>query len=379
MKKKKQPYPIRHILLLCILLTIVLVFDRTTGSVLGDRDDDKDDKRGSRGRGGNNNNVVVQVTDALSPTPTISEAVLPVYVTPTQQVTVVLSPSPTFSAPTLPSSEQEPVFDENNNINENVSHVRPSNNDEVIVSVTERSVLNQSQYLKPIATPTRSVLKSIGQKIKNVGSGEFLSSPKPVVTPPMVNTNQENERNVGLDPDSSIFYTLIGDSSVLLGAVDKENKRINVDEVELRGAELTMDKVLRKKGLNLGVSSGDRLVLVDGEANAYFDMPVYVDVFSHDVSLGTVEGSKKVVVMPSQALAALESAQGLVFDSTSMNMEIEYKKSDLSYVIKAKKVYLLFGRYPVYLDKKVFVSAETGDVSFEDDGVLATIIKSASK
>lgn len=252
--------------------------------------------------------------------------------------------------------------------------------EEVIVSITQRSVLNENQALKPIATPSKSVLRAIEQKIRNVGSGEFLTSTKSTVKQPVF-TSKEAEKGevVGLGPDSSIFYSLIGGSNVLLGAVDKSDRRINVDDVELRSAELTMNKVLKKKGLDLGVSSNNNLVIVDGDVRAYFDMPVYVDVFSHDVQINTTDGKKKIVLTPSQALRAAKEVDSMLFDNQSMDVNLVYRSGSLSYKIDGKKSYMLFGKYPVSIKKTVFVDTESGEMKLDDDNILTTIISSASK
>lgn len=395
MKNKKKPKKNQNIVLLVVLLLLIgFVFDHKNGSVLGDRrDGDKGDKGENRDKGGNKDDgnksdTYPSVTTIITPSVTyaVSPTIYPIVeVTVTQTLTPTLMVTPPPSNDTYVDQQEEVIREENTTTNAESDNKietfrKEENEPEIIVSVTERSVLNQTQTLKPISASQKSVIKSIGQTIKNVGKGEFLSSPKPTVTPPLVRNNIENEKTVGLGPDSSIFYTLLNDSNVLLGAVDKENNRINVDEIELRGAELTMDKVLRKKGLSLGVSSGNSLVLVDGdEAKAYFDMPVYVDVFSHEVSFGTVDGNKKVSLLPSQVFSVLSSAKGVVFDESSKSMKIDYINDNLNYVVEARKIYLLFGRFPVFLKKNVFVNVENGDLSYEDDSLVETIVKSASK
>ena len=356
----------------------VYFVNRLDGRVLGIHNDGPEHDNNGNHFGNNQNDTddeFESITPIVTPDPTVS---------PTE---IIASPTVTDQSEDVQEEAgvEDVVFDDNleSNNENNVSSNNQDNSEkheEVIVSVVHRSIVTESNLKKPITVSKKSIVKAIENKIKSVGRGEFLSKPKTVPTPSSLDKTENNTGSgVKLGPDSSIFYQLLGDENVLLGAVDENNKRINVDEFELRSAELTMDKVLKKKGLNLGVSSENSLVFVEGGAKAYFDLPVFVDVFDSDVYLNTASGKKKMLITPRQSVSIAKNDGKLELDSSSYNINLLTRKGNLYYEVSGKKTYLAFGRYPITIDKTIYVDAESGEFINGDDGVVALLVKSMSK
>lgn len=382
-KKKTKKNVTILITLIVVLGALVAFYGSFSGGsdrVLSHKsDDDKDDK------GGNNKNGY------QSPSPTFIQPTVSIILSPSVFTVPVVNPTPEPTTEVVVSPTVEPVVtatptptevpeDNNTEQQSQESDKSESNSDQVVVvPVSERSVVLSvsGNSNTSVVMPTKSILKKIENKIKSVGggSGQFLSRPKTTITPTPTKKEADSGPPVALGPDSSIFYMLT-DTDLLLGAVDKENKRINVDEVELRGAEITMDKVLKKKGLDLGVSSDGNLVLTENGVRSHFNLPVFVDVFSHEISVETASGKKQIKTTPVKAVInAIESGYLEDVDKKSQMVMETIKGDELVYKLQGDKKFNLLGRFSVKGVQYVYVDVETGEVREGDQPLLSKFLK----
>ncbi|OGD84107.1 hypothetical protein A2572_03195 [Candidatus Collierbacteria bacterium RIFOXYD1_FULL_40_9] len=329
----------------------------------------------------------VQPTLNITTYPTVVNS--PTYVKTTAiQPTVYLTATPT-TQPVLPTESLENSTNQNPTPNNSSSGTDNSESGKeyqkevevVVVPVSERSVISTvtSNSNGRVVIPTKSIFKKIENKIRGTGgSGQFLTKPKSTVTPTPTQKDDSFNPPVVLGPDSSIFYMLT-DTELLLGAVDKEDKRINVDEAELRGAEITMDKVLKKKGLDLGVSSGGSLVLTENGVRSYFQLPVFVDVFSHEISVDTASGKKQIKTTPAKAIVnAIESGYLEDIDrKAKITMEV-IKGSELVYRVQGYEDFKVFGRFDARGTQYVYVDVESGEVKEGNQPLLSKVLKMIS-
>lgn len=369
---------------LCLLVAIavatfvVLVdFNSSFGRVLGRSSDDNRSNRESVNRG---NRVEKKTENSDTKEPDNNET------RPYLNDNVVITPKEEFNqadsltvspAVNLEVQKESVVTNETDTEDKNKDVVNVESDKTEVVSVSERSVVSSNiNYNVPIAAPTKSIFKKIENKIKNVGgSGQFLSKPKTVATPTPIKKDDDSTRPVVLGPDSSIFY-MVTDADLLLGAVDKEDKRINVDEAELRGAEITMNKVFAKKGLELGVSSGGSLVLTENGVRSYFELPVFVDVFSHDISVDTPTGKKQIMTTPAKAVVnAIESGYLENVDKKAQMMMGTINGGELAYRLQGDKEFKVFGRFKVKGLQYVYVDVETGEVAEGDQPLTSKLLK----
>lgn len=321
-----------------------------------------------------------QESAAANSQPTIYVSVYPSYITtptytqPTIQVTSTPVLTPVAPTESISEKNDAAVEQKEKEINQNES----SGSEVVVVSVAERSVITSDSVNinSPIAAPTKSIFKKIESKIKNVGgSGQFLSRPKKTPTPTLAKKEDDINSPVALGPDSSIFYMLT-DTDLLVGAVDREDKRINVDEAELRGAEITMNKVLAKKGLELGVSSGGSLVLTENGVRTYFDLPVFIDVFSHEISVDTANGKKQIKTTPAKAVVnAIESGYLENVDRKAQMTMGTVDGGELVYRLEGDKEFNVFGRIRTKGVQYVYVDVETGEVEEGDQPLLSKLLE----
>lgn len=380
-KKKKSKALVLYPLLVIVIVScfVSLVFGDRFGKVLGRNNDDDRGGQENMPRGDSEDDEPDKHADKRPDDrpllkPTLNENMVPMSkgVTAPSEFSQVV---PTVAV----EKQEEKAETEANDTNDVYTETAKVENDEVeVVSVSERSVVSNSSssYNAPVAVPTKSIFKKIESKIKNVGgSGQFLSKPKTVATPTPNKKDDDFTPPVALGPDSSIFY-MVTDTDLLLGAVDKEDKRINVDEAELRGAEITMDKVLAKKGLELGVSSGGSLVLTENGVRSYFDLPVFVDVFSHEISVDTANGKKQIKTTPAKAVVnAIESGYLESVDRKSQMVMGTFGGDELAYRLQGDKEFNVFGKIKTKGAQYVFVDVETGEVIEGDQPILSKFLK----
>jgi hypothetical protein len=239
-----------------------------------------------------------------------------------------------------------------------------------MVSVTERSVVQSSNYATPVIT--KSVLKVIQNKIEQVGRGEILSKPTPTSIPTSISEDKSVEDQLSGDVD--IFYRLSG-TAVLLGAENSEGRQLQISESDLRSAEITLNKVLDKKNLRLSITEDNNFALVEGSVFALTSMPVHVNIDSHNIYLVTGEGKKQLKILPEEAVIAaveLKSFEKLSRDSVPT---IEDLGEELAYKVIGDKTYKAFGYFKVVAKQNVYITAETGDVVEGDQPLITKIIR----
>lgn len=368
-----------------ILGVFVFIYGNFYGKsdkVLSHKSDDKGNGNGYEKNNGSDDDEVDNDSQ--------NDSSLPNYIQPTLDITIsptlVVMPSmvvPTIQTTISPVAEPvAPAENTNSSVETQYQETPADDSDDeqvVVVPVSERSVVSTVTINSNtrVVVPTKSIFKKIENKIKGVGggSGQFLSRPKSTTAPTPTKKTDDLSPPVALGPDSSIFYMLT-DTDLILGAVDKEDKRINVDEVELRGAEITMDKVLKKKGLDLGVSSNGDLVLTENGVRSYFDLPVFVDVFSHDISVDTVGGKKQIETTPARAVVhAIESGYLENVDrKAQMTMEV-INGDELVYKLQGDKEFKVLGGFGTKGVQYVYVNVETGDVTEGDQPLLSKVLK----
>lgn len=378
--KQKSKTGVLYSLIVIVIVSCVVsvVFGDRFGKVLGRNSDDDKGGQEDDHRGGRSDNFSSENDDKVSDYRPLLKPSFNAEMIPVPKVT----PIPTEQMPAVPTvimEAQEEKVENNESKQEdtyNESTIVETNEIEV-VSVSERSVVSGGgNYSAPVAVPTKSVFKKIENKIKSAGgSGQFLSKPKTATTPTPTKKDEDYSPPVALGPDSSIFY-MVTDTDLLLGAVDKEDKRINVDEAELRGAEITMNKVLAKKGLELGVSSVGSLVLTENGVRSYFDLPVFVDVFSHEISVDTASGKKQIKTTPAKAVVnAIDSGYLESIDKKAQIVMGTTNGGELAYRMEGDKEFKVLGRFNVKGAQYVYVDVETGEVSEGNQPLLSRFLK----
>lgn len=384
--KQKSKTGILYSLIVFVIVSCAVsaVFGDRFSKVLGrNSDDDRGGQenghrgdREDRGSDSNYDNDDKDSDDRPLVRPSLNEDIIltpKIFVTPSDLSPVV----PTVA---MDTQEAKVESDESKAKDTKDAYSEPTKveNDEVeVVSVSERSVVSGGgNYSTAVAVPTKSVFKKIENKIKSVGgSGQFLSKPKTATTPTPTKKDEDFSPPVALGPDSSIFY-MVTDTDLLLGAVDREDKRINVDEAELRGAEITMNKVLAKKGLELGVSSVGSLVLTENGVRSYFDLPVFVDVFSHEISVDTASGKKQIKTTPAKAVVnAIDSGYLESVDKKAHIVMGTTNGGELAYRLEGDKEFKVLGRFNLKGTQHVYVDVETGEVSEGNQPLLSQFLK----
>ena len=382
--KQKSKTGVLYSLIVFVIVScaVSVVFGDRFGKVLGRNSDDDRGGQENRPRGDSKDDESDNYNDKRPGDRPLFKPALNEYMVPMPKGIA----APTELSPIVPTvamdKQGEKVESDESNVSDTKDvYTEPTKveSDEVeVVSVSERSVVSNSSssYNAPVAVPTKSIFKKIESKIKNVGgSGQFLSKPKTVATPTPVKKDDDFTPPVALGPDSSIFY-MVTDTDLLLGAVDKEDKRINVDEAELRGAEITMNKVLAKNGLELGVSSGGSLVLTENGVRSYFDLPVFVDVFSHEISVDTSNGKKQIKTTPAKAVVnAIESGYLESVDKKAQMVMGTINRGELAYRLEGDKEFKVLGRFNLKGAQYVYVDVETGEVSEGEQPLLSRFLK----
>ncbi len=240
-----------------------------------------------------------------------------------------------------------------------------------LVSVTERSVTTNSNYVIPVVT--KSVLKVIQNKIEQAGRGEIISKPTPSPTV-VLSPGAKMEAGDVLSGDVDVFYKLMG-SQVLLGAENSEGRQLKIKDGDLRSAEITLNKVLDKKNLRLSVTSNNDFALVEGSVIALTTMPIHVNIDSHKVFLETNEGKKELKILPEQAIkqaVGLKSFEKLNADSLP---SIESFGEELSYKVVGDKTYKVFGFIKAKAKQNVYIAAESGEVTEGVQPLMTRIIR----
>ncbi len=379
-------------LILVVGFTALALYKSSKGSVLGEYNSNSNNYGQGNGNGyGNHNkddsddgysyteddegNILnesgtpnVEVTETPLPTPHVTEYqevldIEPTVVQPTDVLPTVVQPTQT---------EQENNQQSNEDSENRWAEIR---SDLVVVPVSERSMTVSQSAAAPIPVVTRSFVRTIKKKIEQVGRGQFLSSPKRVLTPTPA---KEQERSSGdedvIGVDTDIFYSLT-DKGVLLAASNTEGKTLSVPDQELRSAEITMNRVLQKQNLKLGVSSEQEFVIQEGGVRVTLGMPIYVNVSNHKVKIENNGERIELNMTPVEAVRKAIDYGYFEKTSTEELPEIREWRQKLVYEIPGEKSYMLFGKYPFSLSRSVFVDIENGDVEQEEDSFLVRMVQ----
>ena len=352
-----------------LVLLICLSFGlQKKPQVLGERDDVekiKVEKKESSGRDRLDVPSHVDMPETPLPSVTISAPeYIPVNVP--ENVSV-----PENSSRGLELKSQDQVVSDNAvNTNNDFSYDKPVD----LAPVSDRSVVSVSSVDKNKAT-TRSTVKSIGNTIKNFGKGEFLT--KPSLTPTEIKRDllkTDSGVDEVLPSDADVFYKVVGDK-VLLGATNNIGSELKIKDEDLRSAEVTMNKILNQKQIQLSVTANNEFALVQGGVYAVMDMPVSVNIDSYKVYLDTASGKKELKVLPKEAVRIAVEQKAFETLNKSEIPSVEDFGEELAYKVGGDKTYKVFGLVDVKVQQNVYVTAETGEVIEGNQPLLTRIVR----
>lgn len=178
----------------------------------------------------------------------------------------------------------------------------------------------------------------------------------------------------------------VRDGRVIVKAETEEGE--GVPDQELFKIEDRLDK----SGIKVATDGG-KLLIARNSVGAVSNFPLQVNLETNQLIASTAAGTKVLTVLPDQAvqnmLAAnvisklvpstiVEQAQQGELTSVSDIVNLGERNGVAVYEINGLKENRLLGIIPVNLEKKVFVSAESGEVVATQQSLLATVIEALS-
>lgn len=144
-------------------------------------------------------------------------------------------------------------------------------------------------------------------------------------------------------------------------------EQVDGTETELDdSAETEVQNRLAEDGIKLEALSDGQTRLQTGSESAISKFPLSIDLSTNTLSVKTASGQEHQIILPKQAISNL-LALGLVDKinpvGSSESAQLEISNQDIPvYKVKGVSEQKFFGLLPVKIEKKVELSAETGQV-----------------
>lgn len=317
--------------------------------------------------------TTVTPTETLTPIPTqtINESSLLAAPTETPNTPI---PTPTLLIPTE-TLQPTVSIPSNNFVNTESTPVNVYKTEKTIIStpIMERSVVSNNLSVYPTVVK-QNVFETIQLKIQQVGRGEFLSKPTPTPTVEQQVAKSGSAFVDILTGDVDVYYKF-QNGNVMLSAQNSDNQKLNIKEEDLRGAEITMARILNKKQISLNVTNNNLFALVQGDVTAVTSTPIHINIDSHKIYLEIGGEKKELKILPSEAVK--EAVDLKYFEKLNSNSvpSIEKYGDELAYKVVGDKHYKVFGFIKVTAKENVYVTAESGEVISGDQPWITRVIR----
>ena len=156
-----------------------------------------------------------------------------------------------------------------------------------------------------------------------------------------------------------------------------ESAGLNDDETDQLRQEI--EDELEDRGIEIASSSG-RMSIIKNKRRALTKFPLSINPETNELVVTTPAGQKTVTVLPDQAVENMLSKSVLsdINDDGEENIEIEQRSDELVYKVKGEKDHKFLGFIPLKTKITAFVSAQTGELTAEEQSILSRIISQLS-
>lgn len=156
---------------------------------------------------------------------------------------------------------------------------------------------------------------------------------------------------------------------------DKQELEDDIDELEDE-----IEQELEDDGIEIASSSGG-LIIKKNKIRARTSFPLSVNPETNELVVTTPSGVKTVTILPDRAVENM-LAKGVLSEvdkeESEDSVEIETKKDELVYKIKGEKDHKFLGFIPLKTVITAFVSAQTGQLTAQEQSLLSQIISRLS-
>lgn len=162
------------------------------------------------------------------------------------------------------------------------------------------------------------------------------------------------------------------------GGAELEGEEL--DEEEIEDIEDEIEQELKDDGIEIASSSAGAIIKKNNR-RARTSFPLSVNPETNELVVTTPSGQKTVTVLPDQAVENMLT-KGILNDIAQENgednVEIETRNDELVYKIKGEKSHKFLGFIPLKTAITAFVSAQTGQLTAEEQSLLAQFISRLS-
>lgn len=164
------------------------------------------------------------------------------------------------------------------------------------------------------------------------------------------------------------------------GTGEAEFERDELDEEEIEDIEDEIEDKLLEDGIEIATSSGG-VVIKKNNRRARTQFPLSINPETNELIVTTPAGQKIVTVLPDQAIENMLSnsvLNDIDQEDGEDSVEIETRNNELVYKIKGEKGHKFLGFIPLKTAITAFVSAQTGQLTAEQQSLFSRFIDQIS-
>ncbi|MBI2593953.1 hypothetical protein HYW44_04920 [Candidatus Daviesbacteria bacterium] len=164
------------------------------------------------------------------------------------------------------------------------------------------------------------------------------------------------------------------------GTGEAEFERDELHEEEIEDIEDEIEDKLLEEGIEIATSSGG-VVIKKNNKKARTQFPLSINPETNELVVTTPSGQKTVAVLPDQAIENMLSNSVLSDigqEDGEDSVEIETRNDELVYKIKGEKSHKFLGFIPLKTAITAFVSAQTGQLTAEEQSLFSRFIDQIS-
>lgn len=153
-----------------------------------------------------------------------------------------------------------------------------------------------------------------------------------------------------------------------------------LDDEDIDELEDEIEQEFEDEGIEIASSSGG-LLIKKNKRKALTRFPLSINPETNELVVTTPAGQKTVTVLPDQAVENMLSnsvLSGIDEDGGEENIEIEERNDELVYKVKGEKDHKFLGFIPLKTAITAFVSAQTGELTAQEQSLLSRIISQLS-
>lgn len=161
---------------------------------------------------------------------------------------------------------------------------------------------------------------------------------------------------------------------------DEGSQSGELDDDDIEELEDEIEQEFEDEGIEIASSSGG-LLIKKNKRSALTKFPLSINPQTNELVVTTPAGQKIVTILPDQAVENMLSKSVLSDideDGDEENIEIEERVDELVYKIKGEKDHKFLGFIPLKTAITAFVSAQTGELTAQEQSLLSRIISQLS-